>query len=98
MRQLGIAAALGVVGSVLAALLVRIVAAGTTSISDSWLVAGAVLPVFGVVLGAVLSHRFSGGADPWPITEGSRRVPFALLGGVLGALTWYVCYVMLAAL
>jgi hypothetical protein len=98
MRQLGIAAALGIVGMVLAALLVQVVAAGTTSISDSWLVAGAVLPVFGVVLGAVLSHRLSGGADPWPITEGSRRIPFAILGGVLGALTWYVCYVMLAAL
>jgi hypothetical protein len=98
MRQLGIAAALGVVGLLLAALLVRIVAAGTTSISDHWLVAGAVLPVFGVVIGAVLSHRLSGGADPWPITEGSRRIPFAVFGGVLGALTWYVCYVMLAAL
>jgi hypothetical protein len=98
MRQLGIAAALGVVGLLLAALLVRIVAVGTTSISDSWLVAGAVLPVFGVVIGAVLSHRLSGGADPWPITAGSRRIPFAILGGVLGALTWYVSYVMLAAL
>jgi hypothetical protein len=98
MRQLGIAAALGVVGMVLAAILVNFVAAGTASISDNWLVAGAVLPVFGVVLGAVLSHRLSGGADPWPITERARRIPFAVLGGVLGALTWYVCYVMLAAL
>lgn len=98
MRQLGIAAALGVVGMVLATLLVQFVAAGTTSISDNWLAAGAVLPVFGVVLGAVLSHRLSGGADPWPITERARRIPFAVLGGVLGALTWYVCYVMLAAL
>lgn len=98
MRQLGIAASLGVVGMVLAAILVQFVAAGATSISDNWLVAGAVLPVFGVVLGAVLSHRLSGGADPWPITERARRIPFAVLGGVLGALTWYVCYVMLAAL
>src|SRR5436189_979439 len=98
MRQLGIAAVLGVVGMLLAAVLVRFVAAGTTSIADSWLTAGAVLPVFGVVMGAVLSHRLSGGADPWPITERARRIPFAILGGVLGALTWYACYVMLAAL
>ena len=98
MRQLGIAAALGVVGMILAAILVKFVAAGTVSISDHWLVAGAVLPVFGVVLGAVLSHRLSGGADPWPITERAHRIPFAVLGGVLGALTWYVCYVLLAAL
>jgi len=73
MRQLGIAAALGIVGMILAALLVQVVAAGTTSISDSWLVAGAVLPVFGIVLGAVLSHRLSGGADPWPITDDRAR-------------------------
>jgi len=98
MRQLGIAVVFGIVGMVLAAVLVRLVAAGTTSISDSWLTAGAVLPVFGVVLGAFLSHRLSGGADPWPITERTRRIPFAVLGGVLGALTWYVSYVMLAAL
>src|SRR5204863_6353762 len=98
MRQLGIAAVLGVVGMLLAALLVRFVAAGTTSIADSWLTAGAVLPVLGVVLGAVLSHRLSGGADPWPITKLADRIPFAVLGGVLGALTWYVCYVMLAAM
>ena len=98
MRQLGISTILGIVGMVLAGLLVRVIAAGTTSISDNWLVAGAVLPVFGVVLGAVLSHRISGGSDPWPITERSHRIPFAIVGGVLGALTWYVCYVMLAAL
>jgi hypothetical protein len=91
MRQLGIAAVLGVVGMLLAAVLVRFVAAGTTSIADSWSTAGAVLPVFGVVIGAVLSHRLSRGADPWPITDRARRIPFALLGGVLGALTWYVC-------
>ena len=89
---------MGVVGMVLAALLVQFVARGTTSISDNWLSAGAVLPVIGVVLGAVLSHRLSGGSDPWPISERARRIPFAVLGGVLGALTWYVCYVMLAAL
>jgi hypothetical protein len=98
MRQFVIAAVLGIAGMVLAGLLVRVVAAGTTSISDHWLVAGAVLPIFGIVLGAVLSHRLSGGADPWPIAERNRRIPFAVLGGVLGALTWYVCYVMLAAL
>jgi hypothetical protein len=98
MRQIGIAAAFGMVGTVLAALGVRFVAAGTTSISDHWLVAGAVLPIFGIVLGAVLAHRLSGGADPWPITERSRRIPFAVLGGLLGGLTWYVCYVTLASL
>ena len=98
MRQIAIAAVLGIVGMVLAALGVRFIAAGTTSISDHWLVAGAVLPVFGVVLGAVLAHRLSDGADPWPITERGRRIPFAFLGGLLGGLTWYVCYVMLAAL
>jgi hypothetical protein len=97
MRQLAISAALGVVGTVLAVLLVRLLAAGTTSISDRWLIAGSVLPVFAVVLGAVLSHRVSGGSDPWPITELARRVPFALLGGLLGALTWYACYVMLVS-
>ena len=84
MRQLGIATALGVVGMFLASLLVRFVAAGTTSISDHWLVGGAVLPIFGVVIGAVLSHRLSGGSDPWPITDRARRIPFAILGGVLG--------------
>ena len=98
MRQIAIAAALGIVGMVLAALGVRFIAAGTTSNSDHWLVAGAVLPVFGVVLGAVLAHRLSDGADPWPIAERGRRIPFAFLGGLLGGLTWYVCYVMLAAL
>ena len=98
MRQLGIAAGLGIAGMVLAGLLVWLVAAGTTSISDHWLVAGAVLPVLGVALGAFLSHRLSGGTDPWPVTERNRRIPFAILGGALGALTWYVCYVELAAL
>src|SRR5580704_14911129 len=98
MRQLGFAALLGVIGVVLAGFLVRTVGAGNTSLSENWLVAGAVLPVFGVVLGAVLSHRLSGGADPWPITSLARRVPFAVLGGILGALTWYGCYAMLAAI
>lgn len=98
MRQLGIAIATGIVGMVVAGLLVRFIAIGTTSISDNWLTAAAVLPVIGVVLGTVLSHRLSGGADPWPVTRLARRIPFAVLGGVLGALTWYVCYVMLAAL
>ena len=98
MRQIAIAAVLGIVGMALAALGVRFIAAGTTSISDHWLVAGAVLPVFGVVLGAVVAHRLSDGADPWPITDRGRRIPFAVLGGLLGGLTWYVCYVMLAAL
>jgi hypothetical protein len=98
MRQLGIATILGVVGMVLAVVLVRFIAAGTTSIGDSWLTAGSILPIFGVVLGAVLSHRLSAGGDPWPITEFSKRIPFAVLGGLLGALTWYICYVTLAAL
>lgn len=97
MRQFCLAAILGIVGMILAGVLVRLVAAGTTSISDSWLLAGAVLPVFGVVAGAVLGHRLSGGADPWPIAGRGRRIPFALLGGVLGAATWYLCYVTLAA-
>ena len=47
MRQLGFAAGLGIVGMILATLLVQVVAAGTTSISDSWLVAGAVFVVSG---------------------------------------------------
>jgi hypothetical protein len=98
MRQLGIAAMLGIVGMVLATLLVQFVATGTTAISNNWLIAGALFPVFGVVLGALLSHRLSDGADPWPITDRTRRIPFAVLGGVLGALTWYGCYVMLAAM
>jgi hypothetical protein len=98
MRQLVFAAALGLIGVILAGILVRIVGAGSTSISENWLTAGAVLPVFGVVVGVVLAHRLSGGADPWPITAFSRRIPFAVLGGVLGALTWYGCYVMLAAM
>lgn len=98
MRQLAIAALAGVVGMAIAAILVRYVAAGNTSISENWLVAGAVLPVFGVVLGAVLANRLSGGADPWPVTTLSRRVPFAMLGGVLGALTWYICYSMLSSI
>jgi hypothetical protein len=98
MRQLGIAGAFGIIGVIAAGLLVRFIAAGTTSISDGWLVAGAVLPVFGVVFGAFMSHRVSGGEDPWPITERGRRIPFAVLGGLLGALTWYVCYALLSAL
>jgi hypothetical protein len=97
MRQFLFAATAGIVGMVLAGLLVRIVAAGTTSVSDSWLLAGAVLPVLGVVAGAALSHRLSGSQDPWPITPMARRVPFIVLGGILGAATWYVCYVTLAA-
>ena len=97
MRQFGLAAILGIVGMILAGVLVRLVAAGTTSISDSWLLAGAVLPVFGVVVGAVLAHRVSAGRDPWPIASRRRRIPFAVLGGILGAATWYVCYVSLAA-
>jgi len=97
MRQFSFATAIGIVGMILAGLLVRIVAAGTTSISESWLLAGAVLPVFGVVAGAVLSHRLSAGRDPWPIADRGRRIPFAVLGGILGAATWYVCYVTLAA-
>jgi hypothetical protein len=98
MRQLAIAALGGIVGMAIAALLVRFVGAGNASISENWLIAAAVLPVFGVTLGAVLSHRLSGGADPWPITSLGRRVPFALLGGILGALTWYTSYAMLSAM
>jgi hypothetical protein len=98
MRQLAIAAAFGILGAVLAPLLVWFVADGTLSISQNWLAAGAVLPVVGVVSGAVLSHRLSGGADSWPIVDRVRRIPFAVLGGGLGALTWYGCYVMLAAM
>ncbi len=98
MRQLGFAAVVGIIGVILAAILVRIVGAGNTSLSENWLTAGAVLPVIGVVIGAVLSHRLSGGADPWPIAPLSRRVPFSVLGGLLGAATWYGCYVMLAAM
>jgi hypothetical protein len=97
MRQLCVAATVGIVGMIMAGLLVRIVAAGSTSISDSWLLAGAVLPVIGVVVGVVLSHRLSGSVDPWPVTGMARRLPFAVLGGILGAATWYVCYVTLAA-
>lgn len=97
MRQLAIAALGGVAGMAIAAILVRYVAAGDTSISENWLVAGAVLPILGVALGAVLGHRVSGGADPWPVTDLARRIPFAILGGILGALTWYVCYATLSS-
>ncbi len=97
MRQFCLAAILGIVGMILAGILVRVVVAGSASIGDSWLLAGAVLPVFGVVAGAVLSHRLSAGRDPWPIAGRRRRIPFALLGGILGAATWYLCYVTLAA-
>jgi len=88
----------GIVGMAFAAMLVRFVAAGDTSISENWLVAGAVLPVIGVVLGAVLAHQISGGVDPWPVTSLMRRIPFAILGGVLGALTWYICYALLSSI
>lgn len=98
MRQLGIAALLGIVGSALAAVLVRVIAAGTTSLSENWLIAGSILPVLGVVLGAILAHRISGGVDPWPVTPFSRRIPFAIVGGILGSLTWYASYVELSAL
>jgi membrane associated rhomboid family serine protease len=98
MRQLTFAALGGIAGMAIAAILVRYVAAGDTSISENWLVAGAVLPVFGVVLGTVLAHRLSSGVDPWPVTTLARRIPFAILGGVLGALTWYVCYTTLSSI
>jgi hypothetical protein len=98
MRQLAIATLGGIVGMALAAVLVRIVGTGDTSISENWLVAGAVLPVFGIVLGAVAAHRLSGGADPWPVTNFAQRIPLAILGGIFGALTWYVSYAMLSSM
>jgi hypothetical protein len=97
MRQLGLAAIAGILGMILAAVLVRYIAGGDTSISENWIVAGAVLPVMGVAGGTFLSHRISGGADPWPVVGIARRIPFAILCGVLGALTWYISYLMLVA-
>jgi hypothetical protein len=97
MRQLAIATAFGVVGLILAVLIVGFVAKDGSSISDRWLVAGAVLNVIGMVIGAVLAPRFSKGTDPWPIVELRRRIPYILVGALIGALNWYACYVQLAA-
>jgi glycerol uptake facilitator-like aquaporin len=86
MRQLAIATAFGLAGVVVAVLVVGYVAKGNDSISDRWLVAG-----------TVLGHRLSKGRDPWPITELRKRIPYIVVGAIIGALTWYACYVQLAA-
>ena len=96
MRQLGIAALCGILGTLIAGVLVWLIAINTRSISERWLFAAAVFPILGIALGAALSNRISG-AGAWPVT-GRRRILFALLGSVLAAFTCYQSYVLLSAI
>ncbi|HLJ65473.1 MAG TPA: hypothetical protein VKT70_15275, partial [Stellaceae bacterium] len=56
-RQLGIAALAGIVGMGLGVLVVWLIVAGSTSISDHWLFGAGMFPVAGIAIGAIVPGR-----------------------------------------
>jgi len=97
MRQLSFAALVGLVGGLLAVPVVAWLASGESSVSGPALSGVAMLPIFGVAAGTYLAHRSAPAACPWPVESLAARVPFMVLGAVLGALGAYLGYAQMAA-
>ena len=98
MRQFGIAVMTGLFGMVVAMLVIWLIVGvlGATSFDSRMLYIPMALSPMGVGVGAILSRRLAGGVDVHPV-NGARRIAFAVLGGAFTAVTFYVCYGLIAA-